>query len=107
MWPRMGKLGTKNKQANKHSRKNQKYVHQDSKSGFSNQQESRKIIKKIAKYRPKKNVVCCFFCNKSFAALKGGLSPVKKILKIKIKIPLSRQHIRVHYPKILQDLVEN
>ena len=42
-----------------------------------------------------------------FAARKRAFSPVKKNLKIKKKIPLSEEYIRVHFPKILQDLVEN
>ena len=61
----------------------------------------------MSKIRVKEKRFFGHFAVNDFCSPKKGLSPRKKNLKIKIKIPLSEKYIRVHYPKILQDLVEN
>ena len=53
------------------------------------------------------NTPLCDLLSTTFAARKRAIEPLKKNLKIKIKIPLSKKYIRVPFPRILSDLVEN
>lgn len=52
-----------------------------------------------------KKLNCCY--GLSLCSPKKWFKTCKKNLKIKIQIPRSKQAIRVHYPKMLWDSVEN